>query len=265
MISIQRTRPVQFALLPATLLCAAPALAAFNLPGGDVWLDGSFQGMTYGVAGVANLTPRLYIGEFASTLPPFDQIIGTGLEFNYAPPVFGASVLTVTYTLTNNDFDAWHDLRFFLDLKAKGQPAAQDVASVVGFGVPPKLGEPDQFRVFDFDAAGDKPLQLIEGANSLSGASAAACAVGCYTDLALQWNLPELPVGQTWQITATLVDNPALVGGGRYLTATTLGADGTQVAFGSVLAVPEPETYLTMLAGLGLLGWRGRLRRPVLA
>lgn len=256
MISTPNARPVHFALLPAMLIWATPAPAAFNLPGGDVWLDGSFQGFTYGFAGVANLTPRLYVGELGETLPPFDQILGTGLEFSYAPPVFGASVLTVTYTLTNNDFDAWHDLRFFLDLKAKGQAGSLDTGAATGFGIPPKAGEPDQFRIFDFDAAGDKPLQLIEAGNALNGTSAAACAVGCYTDLALQWNLAELAVGNTWQITATLVDNPALVGGGRYLSATSLGSDGSQIFFGSVQPVPEPETYLMLLAGLGLVAWR---------
>lgn len=261
MIPIPFTRPARLALIPAALLSATPALADFNLPGGDVWLDGSFQGMTYGLAGLANLTPRLYVGELGTTLPPFDQVLGTGLEFSYAPPAFGASVLTVSYSLTNNDFDAWHDLRFFLDLKAKGQAGALDVGAAQGFGAAPAPGEPDQFRIFDFDAAGDKPLQLIESGNTLNGTSAAACATGCYTDLALQWNLAELAVGGTWQINATLVDNPALVTGGRYLSASSLGSDGTQVVFGSVQLVPEPETYAMLLAGLGLLVWRAARRR----
>lgn len=252
------TRLARTLSIPAALLAAVPAWANIDLPGGDIWLDGSFQGMTYGAAGVAYLTPRLYIGEFAVTLPPLDQIVGTGLQFSYQATPFGTPVLSVTYQLINNDIEAWHDLRFFLDLKAKGQPAFLDSAAVQGFGIPPSPGQADQFRVFDFDAAGDKPLQLIESGNALNGSAAAACSTGCYTDLALQWNLAELPVGDTWEITATLVDAPGLVAGGRYLGAATLGPDGTQVVFGDVQLVPEPETYALLLAGLGLLALRRR-------
>lgn len=253
-------RPVPPLLFTLGLLTAGPALANIDLPGGDIWLDGSFQGMTYGTAGVANLAPRLYIGEFASTLPPPQQVVGTGLEFEYQFTPFGAPVVNVTYRLINNDIEAWHDLRLILDLHAKGQPAQLDTATVNGFGVPPLAGQAEQFRVFDFDAPGDKPLQLIEAANALNGAAAAACSVGCFPDLALQWNLAELPVGQTWEVTATLVDDPSLVIGGRYLAASTVGSDGSQILIGNVQLVPEPETYAMMLAGLGLLGWR-KLRK----
>ncbi len=249
------------AFLSATLLAAFPAMGAIVQPGGDIFLDGSFQGMTYGASGSANLAPRLFIGDFASTLPPYDQIIGTGLEFSYAPPTFGSSVVNFTYRLTNNDFSSFSNLRFFLDLKAQGQTSFLDTATAVGFGAPAAPGAADQFQIFDFNAAGDKPLQRIEASNTLNGSAAATCSTGCFSDLALQWDLSELLVGQTWEINATLTDNPSLVTGGRYLMASSLGPDGTQIIFGNpvITAVPLPSALL--LFGSGLLGLATLRRR----
>jgi PEP-CTERM motif len=81
---------------------------------------------------------------------------------------------------------------------------------------------------------------------------------------------------------ADLVINPFATGGvnsnSRYLTLTSLGSDWiTGLTFSSqvnlqsyafevdnlrVTAVPEPETYALMLAGLGLMGFIARRRRP---
>lgn len=251
------------AFFSAALLAAFPALGAIAQPGGDIFLDGSFQGTTYGASGSANLTPRLFIGDFASTLPPFDQVVGTGLEFSYAPPSFGSSVVNFTYRLTNNDFSSYSNLRFFLDLKTQGQTSFLDTAAAVGFGAPATPGAADQFQIFDFNAPGDKPLQRIEASNALNGSAAATCATGCFSDLALQWNLNELLVGQTWEIHATLTDDPSLVTGGRYLSASSLGPNGTQIIFGNpvITAVPLPPAL--WLFGSGLLGLAALQRRKI--
>ncbi len=45
------TRCARITSVVGWLLPAGSALANINLPGGDVFLDGSFQGMTYGTAG----------------------------------------------------------------------------------------------------------------------------------------------------------------------------------------------------------------------
>lgn len=48
-------------------------------------------------------------------------------------------------------------------------------------------------------------------------------------------------------------------GGGYFFSADLLNvANG---ATGAVAAIPEPETYLLMLAGLGVLGFAARRRR----
>lgn len=253
----------QTVLIAFVCLATAPAAADIELPGGDSFLDGSFQGMTYGSSGVANLAPRLYIGEFASTVPPFDQIIGTGLEFSYDAPVFGESTVTTTYRLTNNDAGGpFNDLRFFLDLKAKGQPLGLDTGMALGFGLPTLPGYPDQFQIFDFDAPGDLPLQRIETSGALNGSTADACNTGCYTDLALQWNKAQLLVGETWEIPVTLTDDSTQIASGRYLMASPLGMQSSEIAFGAIQLVPEPQTYVMLLAGLGMVGfmlkWRKR-------
>jgi hypothetical protein len=144
-----------------------------------------------------------------------------------------------------------------LDVRAKGQLGALDTGVADGFGGPPAPGDPDNFQIFDFDAPGDKPIQLISSANQLNGSN--GCGAGCFTDLALQWNRASLAPGDVWTIHVSLVDNPALVIGGRFLVATSLG-NSTQLVVGNPLLVPEPETYILLAIGLGLV-WLVRLRR----
>ena len=75
-----------------------------------------------------------------------------------------------------------------------------------------------------------------------------------------------------WDITGTgltsssfllqSIDDGQMVGGPYYMAAHVQGIpDITGTLSGSIGAVPEPETYAMMLAGLGLMGFVARRRR----
>jgi hypothetical protein len=51
-------------------------------------------------------------------------------------------------------------------------------------------------------------------------------------------------------------------GGSLLFSLATTNFDQFYVSGMTVTAVPEPETYAMMLAGLGLLGWMARRRKP---
>jgi hypothetical protein len=246
-------------------LAAGPASAAISLPGGDVLLDGSFSQATYGLDGRMNITPLLFSSDLAQIDSPAAVVVGTDLSYSYNSAFsLAESVFTLTYTISNDALatDPFNDLRFFVNVRAKGQPGFNDS---VGAGLPAGT-DPDSFQVFDGGVAPPVLDRILSAAN-LNGSTQGTCgapATGCFTELALQWNRASLAPGESWQIQLMLVDDPALVTGGRYLAAQSLGPNGQQLFMGNPTLVPEPETYALMLAGFGLLSWM-RLRRRGLA
>jgi hypothetical protein len=246
------------------VLAAGQASAAISLPGGDVLQDGSFNQATYGAGGRMNITPLLYSSDLLDINSPAAVVLGTDLSYSYnAGFSFADSVFTLTYTITNDTFatDAFNDLRFFVNVRAKGQPGFNDF---VGSGLPAGT-DPDSFQVFDGGVA-PPVLDRITATPNLNGSTQGTCgaAPGCATELALQWNRATLAPGESWQIQLLFVDDPALVAGGRYLVAESLGPSAQTLFVGNPTLVPEPETYVMLLAGLGMLSWT-QLRRRGLA
>jgi hypothetical protein len=241
--------------LSAGLAGAGTASAAIDFgPSGDDLLNGAFNQMRFGVAGSMNVLPLLYVGDLGDTGPARSFLLGTDLSFDYQVAGIGTSVVTVTYQVTNDEFSSgpFTDLRLMVSTRTKGEPGALDTAEAIGFGGAAAAGDPAQFRIFDFDAPGDPPSSQIINADALNGTNACG-AGGCYPEMALQWNLPSIAPGETWTVSFLLVDDPALVVGGRYVQSTSLGSSGQQLVFGNPLLVPEPGTYVLMLAGLGTL------------
>lgn len=239
--------------LVAGLAATGPAGAVINFgPLGDDLANGAFNQMTFGAAGKVNVAPLLFVQDFGSTAPVSLQVDGTDLSFSYNVLGIGTSTVTINYSITNAEFgDPFDNLRFFVSTRAKGAPATLDTATDHGFGTPPLPGHADQFRIFDAGAAGDPPVNQIISANQLNGSN--ACGAGCLPEMALQWNRATLDPGDTWTVSFTMVDNPSLVSGGRYLQSTSLGAGGTSLIVGNPVPVPEPGTYALLFAGLGML------------
>ncbi|MEO8037805.1 MAG: PEP-CTERM sorting domain-containing protein [Betaproteobacteria bacterium] len=245
------------------LLASGSAISAINFgPGGDTFLNGEFQQMSFGAAGSANVLPLLYVGDFAQTDPAKQAVLGSDLAFDYSVVGIGTSAVTVNYSVTNNGFDAFNDLRLLVSARGKGEPGALDTAQAIGFGGVASATDPAQFQILD--ATGADPIAAMRAANGLNGSIAATCSgAGCLPEMALQWNRASIGAGETWNVSFSLVDDPTLVSGGRYLQSTSLGASGQEFIIGNVALVPEPGTYAMFFAGLGLLALAQGRRRMV--
>ena len=157
-------------------LAAGQASAAISLPGGDVLQDGSFNQATYGAGGRMNITPLLYSSDLLEINSPAAVVLGTDLSYAYnAGFSFADSVFTLTYTITNDAFavDAFDDLRFFVNVRAKGQAGFNDI---VGSGLPAGT-DPDSFQVFDGGVA-PPVLDRITATPNLNGSTQGTCGRG---------------------------------------------------------------------------------------
>lgn len=227
---------------------------------------GALQDVAYGLTGnVSQITPLLYIQEFASTVPAAAQVLGTEIGFT---PVLtpGASmgmpsVLGISYQFTNNSATTtFNDLRFMLVVQPDGDGRAVTPTweDLVGESWGPAIaGDPDAREVRALLPDLSNSLVATLPSSSAVVDATNPCVGACDAEFALQWNRATLAPGETWNIYVKLVDDAALVGDGRHLVATSANTAGTQLFVGNVQLVPEPGTWALLLAGLSLVAVQG--------
>lgn len=246
-------RCLRIALACAALAAAGPSLAAIDLPGGDTEGNGDFNlsPFVYGMGGSAYLSTLLSVNELSGMAQPADHVLGTDLAYSYTPPSgLGTSVVDLSYSFTNtSSTDNWTDLRFVVYLDPNGNNTS--FLDTVSMSLPPKVsGEFDKWEIgADAFLAPIKPT--IQANRGVMNGNDACSPAACDVDFAFEWDRAALAPGESWIINFRMVDDPALVAGGRYLVAAS---DETLLA-GNPVLVPEPESYAMLLAGLGLIVW----------
>jgi hypothetical protein len=242
----------------AALVCAGPAGAAITLPGGDTLSNGDFAAFSYGETGSAYVSTLLSVSGLLGVQQPALQVTGTTLDYSYSGPNgLGSPVVRIEYSFTNSGLDPWSDLRFMVNVQPDGDFATfEDIA---GWNWPAASpGDPDRRQIGVFVV--DPVLSQMQANNGvLDGVD--TCGGTCDADFGLEWRRATLAAGETWTIGLTLVDDPTLVIGGRYLSArSAANPTTTHLVVGNPQLVPEPRTYALLLAGLGLLAFM-RMRR----
>lgn len=245
-------------LLALVLLAADPSRAVVTLPGGDTLLDGGFDEVSYGASGLAWVSPLLFVGDLGTTKDPQSHALLTNLTYGYAVAGLGTPMMSITYTVLNEDPVAFSDLRFMLTVQADGSNSFLDAAQVL-WGVA-AAGDPDAFQVSDFSAPGGD-LKSAAILNGMLDGSDACGAPPCDVDFGLQWSLASLGSRQRWTITVGLSDDGSALSD-RLLRAQSVDTEDTELTLSGVaMVIPEPRSGVLVLAGLGILLAARRARR----
>jgi len=229
---------------------STPALAVITLPGGDSTLDGAFGPVQYGPtgAGTAFAAPLLFVSQFANTVPPATQVLGTDLTYAYSPSGLGTSQFLVDYTIANtSSTDTFTDLRFIVNVEPSGPVSFMDTVEQSWAAQSP--GDPDARQIASYNPV-NPLLNQAQSNNGLVNGNDECAAAACDADFALQWNRAQLQPGESWTVQLVLSDDSGTPATARYLRAISVNDPATML---TVSAVPEPRTYLLFALGLGLV------------
>jgi len=236
------------------------AFAVINVT--DSLLDGSFADadITYGDgSGEAFVTPLLFATDFGNTQPAKTQVSGAGIDYSYSFSGAGTSAVELDYTFTStrkptDPFPDVTGLRFMLDVIAYGSNAAVTTDKATQQWPGAVAGDPDKRQIQDLNIGALKSLLISNNGIGVNDGMNNCAPAGCTTNFGLEWDLATLAPGQTWSIKVKLVDSPALVNGGRFLRADSVDVQGNTLIMGNPTLVPEPITWMMLLAGFVLLG-----------
>jgi len=219
----------------------------------------------YGSSGFGSLTAWYVLP--SGTESSFGVAGASGLSFNaqVSPPLplgpGGTAQLLVTFDLTNTKGSATQPMKFIAEVDPNGADDRLDTpASHMVIGA----HEPDRFEI---DNATPVPSLLDQNIvnGQLNNAIAPACqSQPCDVDFALQWNIPALQPGETSRVIVSLSDD-GQHNSASFLSATHVLPDDEEILTfsGTAQVVPEPETWLLLGAGIGVmvLGYARRRER----
>lgn len=253
-------RTISGAALAGCLVAAfAPAApGALILPGGDNFLNGSFE-FEWGIYGAARIDPALYVGGNAAFptgldemfLPPEGVAAATGLVFDYHYSGDGTGALQIVYQIANTTGTTWHDLRFIGDVSGDPFDSFAEVVGVMGPGG--GTGDPHRYGIDDY-YLGDLFTSDILNDGNLDNADLCGAAP-CDAEAALQWNLATLADGQIWEIAITLSDL-GMQTSQRWIEFDLVG--DTLTFSGTATVVPLPASLFLLGGALAMLGWARR-------
>jgi len=235
----------------------------------DSFKDGSFSGsdITYGNGdGEAFVTPLLFTADLGNTKTASSQVVGAGIDYAYSFSGGGTAPVKLQYTFTStrkvtDPFPNVTGLRFMLDVIAVGTSTSFPPTDKASQSWPAAVaGDPDKRQIQDLNAGALNSLLVSNNGVTDNAITPNCIAAGCTTDFGLEWDRATLAPGQTWTINLSLVDNPALVIGGRYLRADSVDVPGNTLFVGNPTVVPEPHRYAMLLAGIAMLAVVGRKR-----
>jgi hypothetical protein len=238
---------------------ASSAFAVINVT--DSFKDGSFANtdITYGDgSGEAFISPLLFATDFGNTQPAKTQVTGAGIDYSYSFSGSGTSTVELDYTFTSTrkSTDAFPNvsgLRFMLDAIAYGSNAFVTTDQASQSWPAAIAGDPDKRQIQDLNIGALKSLLISNNGIGINDGANNCAPAGCTTNFGLEWDLATLAPGQTWNIKVKLVDDPALVNGGRFLRADSVDVVGNTLVVGNPTLVPEPITWMMLLVGFALL------------
>jgi PEP-CTERM motif len=239
------------------------AHASVTAPLSPVTIDGEFGRAAFGpsLGEIFQFSPYLFIDGLGNpALPTNVTVLNPFLS--YSTPTWsglGTSLATLEFSINNISPDfTFNDLRFvaFANPDGGADPYLDQVVAVNGAAA---IGEPVRMEaraitagqsIFDF-----LNNKFLASKNLTPGIDATCASVtGCDAEVALQWNASQLKPGESFVIKVGFSDNGQTLSN-SYLQLLSRSDAATQLTLsgtGVVTSVPEPSTWLLLLAGLGV-------------